>query len=84
MKTIKPRKSKQLPVEFYSPENVLVATIDTLYEFNDIRVQIKENKAEGYYFVFEGQEITIDKDGRLPYWPEGFFDENEYQLMKLI
>jgi predicted ATPase len=28
--------------------------------------------------------ITIDKYGMLDYWPEGFFDETEKSLMRLV
>jgi predicted ATPase len=50
------------------------------YELNDLRIQIKTKKVEGFYCVFEGYRIYINKDGSLSHWPKGFFDTMEKQL----
>lgn len=44
------------------------------YEFNDLRLQIKREKAEGYAIMFDDVMIPIEPDGRLYYWPKGLFD----------
>ena len=53
------------------------------YEHNDLRIQIKEQKAEGYYVFFNGVEYPIDKTGR---WrrPTGAYTFLDDQLCKLI
>ncbi len=64
---------------------------------NGIRVAIKEkvisqNLIKVYYFsknydednISVIQEIEIDSNGKIECWPEGFFDEWEIQLEKLL
>ncbi len=69
--------------ELFNPQGESMGFLNE-YEFNDIRIQIMREKAEGYYFMFEGEACVIDKNGRLDYWPEGFFDIYDKQLSKLI
>lgn len=54
------------------------------YEFHDIRVQIKENQAEGYYVVYKDTKVMIDKNGRIKNWPNGMFDEITNTLINLM
>lgn len=53
-------------------------------EFNDLRIQIKEAKAEGYFVEFEDQLLVINKDGRLPVWPNEMLSLWETQLHQLF
>lgn len=69
--------------ELFNPQGESMGIINE-FEFNDIRIQIKKEKAEGYYCIFEGETCVIDKNGRVDYWPEGFFDLYEKQLSKLL
>ncbi len=80
---IKINKIEPQVVELYSPDGTLMGLINE-YEFNDIRVQIKNEQAEGYYCMFEGRRFNIDKNGRSNDWWEGFFSTIEYQLMNLL
>jgi predicted ATPase len=70
-------------VELFDPEGYSMGFVNE-YEFNDIRIQIKNTKAEGYHCVFKGELIKIDKNGKVDNWPSGFFDLIESQLIKLI
>lgn len=70
-------------VEAFTPSGESLGYINQ-YEFNDLRVQLKENKIDGYYLMFNDIKHTIDKDGRVDVWSKGFFDLQEYQLMKLL
>jgi hypothetical protein len=70
-------------VEAFTPDNISLGFINE-YEFNDLRIQLKENKVDGYYLMFNDLKHQIDKDGRLPLWSKGFFDLQENQLMKLL
>lgn len=36
-------------------------------------VQIKRKQLDGYYWMFNGEKIMIDKDGHLEKYPDGFF-----------
>lgn len=38
-----------------------------------VRVQIKHKQLEGYYWMFNGEKIMIDKNGNLDKYPDGFF-----------
>lgn len=71
--------------EAFSPNGISLGFLNE-YEFNDLRIQIKTNKVEGYYMrPKEGGELCfIDSDGRIDYWPEGFYDLIENQLMHLL
>lgn len=53
------------------------------YEFNDLRLQIKREKAEGWSVEFDDVMIPIEFDGRLYYWPKGLFDLFIAQLDEL-
>jgi hypothetical protein len=44
------------------------------YEFLDIRVQIKKAQVFGYYLIFNGKKIQIDKNGELEDYPQGLLD----------
>jgi hypothetical protein len=54
------------------------------YEFNDIRIQIKNNKVEEFYIFFDNQKFYINKDGRVANWPIGLFDLFADQLTELL
>ncbi|NGX98482.1 MAG: DUF3696 domain-containing protein, partial [Candidatus Afipia apatlaquensis] len=50
---------------------------------------IKPTDAAFHYFHREKSEIvvttpTIDSDGRLSSWPEGFFDQHDENLVSLL
>ena len=63
--------------------------------FNGIRLAIKDGKISPDQVRFkycqleeDGKPtcatITANKDGRIAHWPEGFFDNSENLLMKLL
>jgi limonene-1,2-epoxide hydrolase len=54
------------------------------YEFNDIRIQIKKEQAEGFYVLLDDQKYFIDKDGMLIVWLIGLFDTINDQLIELL
>lgn len=69
--------------EAYSPNGELLGVLNE-YEFNELRIQIAKQKAEGYYMMFNNQKIIINSDGRVKDWPVGFFDIIENQLVELF
>ena len=75
---------KDIPVSLYDNENNLIGTIETNEEFMDIRLQIKNQKLTGYYFMFKDQKINIDQNGECENYPLGFFDTNLNLLLKFI
>ena len=55
------------------------------YEFNDLRIQIMKEQAEGYRMITEdGTICNIDKNGIVDKWPKGFYDLVERQLSELL
>lgn len=74
MKTeaIRVKKIQPETVRVFGPEEEDLGYLNE-YEFNDLRAQIKENKAEGYTLVFNQVLYCIDKDGRYAK-PDGLFD----------
>lgn len=76
-------KIEPFTCEFFDPENKSLGFLND-FEFNDLRIQIKNEKGEGYYAVFDNKKLFIDADGRLKIWPKGFYDMFEKQLSQLI
>ncbi len=69
--------------EAFDPEDKSLGFLN-MFEFNDLRIQIMEEKAEGYYMSYNGIKLFIDKDGMLPNWPNEFYDLFEKQLNRLL
>lgn len=69
--------------ELFSPDDISMGFINE-FEFNDVRIQIKEQQLEGYYCMLNGERSNITKHGKCDNWFEGFFDRIEIQLMKLM
>lgn len=70
-------------VEAFTPKGRSMGFVNE-YEFNDLRVQIAENKLEGYYIMYNDIKHPIDKNGRIENWSQGLFDLFEIQLSKLF
>lgn len=70
-------------LDIYDPSGQLLGTVNE-YEFLDIRVQIKDAQISGYYLIFNGDKVLLDKDGCLEYYPNGLLDTMEGLFCKLI
>jgi len=57
----------------FAPDNTMVGELNE-YEFMDALIQIKNGQLKGYYTVFNGRPINIDKNGRLESYPNGLLD----------
>lgn len=71
-------------VRIFRPDGVLLVKTRNELMFQFIRVKIKEQQVDGYYLIFKGQKITIDRNGMLSDWPNGLFDEETNLLLELI
>lgn len=80
---IKINKIEPQIVEFYDPNDNLIGTVNE-YEFNDVRIQICKEKAKGYYFMFDGNRMDIDENGRCDRMSSGFFELQMQQLTELF
>jgi len=54
------------------------------HENTDLRCQIAEQKAIGYYLVFNGLKIQIESNGKIVNWENGLYDTNEILLSRLF
>ena len=81
---IRKNKIKDKSCELLGPNNTRLWTIESQLEFNDVRIQIKEQSLSGYQVLFEGQRYEIDSNGRLPIWPKGLFDTASNQMRALL
>jgi hypothetical protein len=73
-----------------SEHDTVVVVTQSSIVFDTLRVAIKENRLHAcdvsieWIVDSEKLNLSIDQDGRLPYWPAGFFDTTELLLAKLI
>lgn len=76
-------KIPNIKCKLYSPTS-FVGVIKNEYSMLDVLVQIKEQKLEGYYFVFDNKTILINLNGGTEGRIDGFYDIIGKQLRKLI
>ena len=72
-------------VKLYDSNDVEVGLITNYLQLNDVRLQIKRQKLEGYYVIFgEDYKISIYSDGSMSGWPDGFYDLIDKQLEEFL
>lgn len=77
----------QILVETHSDHflnGVRVATKENLIDSNEIKIHYFSRIIEDEGTVAKSQEIQINKNGKIDKWPQGFFDEWDAQLEKLL
>lgn len=62
------------PALLYNPDGCKVGEIKNDTAFEDVRRQIGLQRLSGYYIMFDGQRIDIDRYGNVEEYPIGFFD----------
>ena len=80
---IKINKIEPPIVDVYNPNDELIGTVNE-YELLDIRVQIKKAQVFGYYLIFKGIKVRVDKNGELEKYPKGLLDTMTGFYMELI
>ena len=60
-------------VEHFDPDENSLGFLNE-YENLDLRCQIAENKADGYYLIFNGEKYPIQLDGKILNWPYDLYD----------
>lgn len=78
------RKYKYPEIKLYAPDDTLIGLIEGQVELNDVRIQVAQEKAEGYYIMFEDKRINILPNGDCDKWPPRFFDELLKQFATLV
>ena len=73
--------------EFFDPDGNSLGFVNE-HQFNDLRIQAKENVISGYYCLFKSEygdiKVEILSSGKCTRWPSGFFDQWENALSHLI
>lgn len=83
---------KDKPAQLYCPSDVLIGTVETALQLNDVCIQIKnmklEGKESGYYLMYEGVKVDIMCNGRIPntnaLGVPDFFDIGCQQLEEIL
>lgn len=70
--------------ELYAPNGKLVGRIRNRAAFDDIRAQIAENEAEGFYVMYNGIKIPLSKHGGYTVSPDGFYDSSDKSIDKIM
>lgn len=70
-------------VDLYAPDGTYLGNLNE-YEFLDAKVQIKELQETGYYCVFDGMKIRIDRNGRQEEYPANMFHQLGDCYMSLL
>ena len=60
-------------VEHFGPDGNSLGFLNE-YESLDLRCQIAENKAEGFYLIFNDKKHLIQSNGKILPWPWDLFD----------
>lgn len=71
-------------VGLYNPDDEYIGSIGNDIELNDVRIQIAQQKLEGYYIMFKDKRINLLPEGSCDSWPIGFFDKDLGQMATLI
>ena len=88
------KKISPQTVEAFDPDDKSLGFLN-LYEFQDLRIQVKQKKLEGYYLMFKSPSLEFAEidpwikikflpTGMMSRNPKGFFDFHMNQLYKII
>jgi hypothetical protein len=68
------RNDLDKPATLYNPDGFKVGEVKNDTAFEDVRRQIGLQRLAGYYFMFDGQRIDIDRYGNIEEYPINSFD----------
>jgi len=75
---------KNPPAKFFEPDGTLITETDDEKLFYYIRACIKEGQLSGYYIEFNGERVSIDRNGNLSHYPDGMFEVITDLALKLV
>lgn len=81
---VKVNKIKETTAVLHDGDGKVVGTIRSHLQLNDVRLQIKKQKLNGYYIKWKKYGLLISNTGHLDEWPKGFFDTMDDQLLELL
>lgn len=84
----KPIDMKKCPcekyVDIFYPDGTLIVHTNNRLVYDWVRLQIKEKQLIGCYLMFQGQRISLDRNGTEGDYPEGLMDEGTKVLLQLV
>jgi hypothetical protein len=75
---------KNPPAKFFEPDGTLITETDDERIFYYIRGCIRKGQLTGYYIEFNGERISLDRNGTPSKYPNGMFDVNTLLLLELV
>lgn len=80
------RDIEQPCAELYAPAygdgcGVYVGKVTSYAQWLDVRRQVAEEGATGYYALFNGEKVMLDRNGNEDHIPYGWFGEIEVKLL---
>lgn len=84
MKIKKPQIELETVGIFYMEDGMKHQFDVNYFEFNEVRIQIKNNKLTGYYVCFDSKFYPIDTNGRVKDWPSDMFRMMDDQLIIIL
>lgn len=80
------RDIEQPCAELYAPaygddQDVYVGEVTSYAQWLDVRRQVAKEGATGYYALFNGEKVTLDRNGTEDHIPDGWFGEIEVDLL---
>lgn len=64
-------------------EDTFIGVCNSELSFYDLRLQVKEQKLDNIYFIFNEEKHIIRPNGRVSPWPRGLYVLIENYLQKL-
>ena len=58
-----------------------LGVIKNYAQYLDVRVQINEAQECGYYLVYNGEKVKLDRNGTADHFPDNFFGDIETSLL---
>jgi hypothetical protein len=85
VKIVKPKIELEKVGIHHIKDGIEVHLFDVNYfEFNDVRIQIKNNGLTDYYVKYESDFLSITPEGQIENWPSEMFSMMDEQLRTIL
>ena len=68
----------------YDPTGKEVGILENELQLYDVQIKIVNEKADGYYIIWNGQRMNIDSKGQIDKWPDGYMDRSSRAYIELM
>lgn len=80
---IKVKRIIPFTCEWFDPNGISIGFLND-FEFNDLRIQVRNGQVSGYYAIYNKTKIEMTRNGRCTVWLDGFYDMFDKQLSELL